>query len=157
MMNKYLVAALLTLGACKHATLAGSIVEDNKENREIYALLQAFQTHFEARDLKGILALVSQRYYEDMGTADLSDDYGYPQLSEHVLPKTLEMASELHLTYELHDIVIQDGCKEAFADIRYSSRARLDLPSGKKWDRHKDFNRIEFVKEDGVWKIVSGL
>jgi hypothetical protein len=61
----------------------------------------------------------------------------------------------MHVSFVVHDIVVTG--EHAHADIRYSSRARLDLPSGTLWDSHREFNRVVFARENDAWRIVSGL
>ena len=75
--------------------------------------------------------------------------------AKQLLPQSFEATKEMHVVLDLHAITVEDD--HAFADVRYASRARIELPSGSSWDAHREFNRIEFVREDGNWMIVSGL
>jgi hypothetical protein len=152
-------AALILVGlaSCAHSTFEGTTVEDTDDNREIVEVLQELRTAIEGRDSARMMKLISPDYFEDMGTADTSDDYGYHELQE-IAPKSMEVAKEIFLSLQLHAVHV-DGDK-AYADVRYSSRARLQMPTGKSlWDSHKEFNRIELKRtgESGKWLIVSGL
>jgi len=148
---------LLLLGsmACAHTYIAGTDVPDTDDNRAIMEVLLSYKKALEARDVNGILGLISKKYFEDNGTPDQSDDYGYEQLSTKILPEALAATKEMYADFQVH-VVEVDGDK-AHADIRYDSRARLDLPSGALWDSHREFNRVEFEREGGKWVIVSGL
>ncbi len=150
-------STLLLLGvfACAHATLPGTQVRATEDNKEIYDLLVRMNEALINRDVDTLLSMVSPHYFEDNGTAQTDDDYGYHELSTRMLPESMQRVEEMQLQMELHDIVVEGG--HAYADVRYQSRARLDLPSGPKWDSHKEFNRLEFERQDNRWLIVSGL
>ena len=98
---------------------------------------------------------MSPLYFEDNGTAQREDDYGYEELKSKILPDAMNVAQEVHVDFQVHDIVVQGD--RAHADVRYTSRARLELPSGSLWDSHKEFNRIELARQNDRWQIVSGL
>jgi len=146
---------VLLTGACAHQVIEGTQVRDTEENREILAVLIKLQEAMRARDADTILTMVSRAYFEDNGTPDPRDDYGYDELSSTILPQTLEVTKEMFVTFVVHEITVEDG--HASADVRYASRAKLELPSGTLWDTHKEFNRVELTHEDGAWRITSGL
>ncbi|MBI3179742.1 MAG: hypothetical protein HYZ27_08770 [Deltaproteobacteria bacterium] len=146
---------LATTLACAHSYIPGTRVRDTSENREVVDLLEKVRTAMEARNAEQILALVSSRYFEDNGTIDPEDDFGFEELRAKFLPESLAAAQEVHLSFEIHAVEIEGD--RAHADIRYNSRARFKLPAGSLWDSHREFNRVEFAREDGSWRIVSGL
>jgi len=150
------VASLLALTtACAHTNIEGTPVADTTENREVFDFLVQVREAMQNRDAPGLIALISPKYFEDMGTPNNKDDYGYQHLIDVVIPKSLEITEELYVSFEVHDIGI-DG-ESAWADIRYSSRAKLSLPSGELWDSHKEFNRIQLNRENGKWMVIAGL
>lgn len=146
--------AALAVG-CAHTLIDGTQIPDTGENRTVYDLVRKVETALEARDTGTLLGMVSPRYFEDMGTPSDDDDYGYHEFKAFILPQSMSLAQEVQVSFEVHDIVV-DG-KHAHADVRYNSRARLQLPAGTIWDSHRDFNRIVFALEEGDWHIVSGL
>ncbi len=143
------------LAACRHGLLPGTAVTDTPDNRAIYLLLGRVREALQERDAPTLLAMVSTHYFEDNGTIDPRDDYGYTELKERLLKDSMDTAKEVYVSFEVHEIGVQGD--HAFADIRYNSRTRLELPAGRLWDSHGDFDRIEFVREGTVWKISSGL
>ena len=143
------------MASCAHANIEGTPVVDTTENREVFDLLVEVRTAMQSRDSPALISLISLTYFEDMGTPTDQDDYGYQHLTEVVIPESLKVVKELHVTFEVHDIVIEG--EKAWADIRYNSRAKLTLPSGDIWDSHKEFNRIEFSRENGKWLVSAGL
>lgn len=148
-----LVLALAT--GCAHANLPGTQIRDTQITREIYQTLVEVKEALETRDADKLIAHVSRSYFEDNGTPDPKDDYGFLELRESLLADALGTAKDLSLSVQIYDIEV-DGDR-AWADLRYMSRARLEFPSGRLWDSHRDFDRIEFLREDGQWLIVRGL
>ena len=153
-----LLAVSIWFGAsCAHTRyIEGTSIRSTPQKLEIFNQIVKIRTFLENRDAKGLLGLVSTRYFEDNGTLDPHDDYGYVELEERLMQDGIAAVKELYLTFELHDLVIEDN-NHAYADVRYTSRTRLELPSGRLWDTHSDFDRLKFIREEGVWKIVSGL
>lgn len=149
-----LIVVAAMLGACAHGRIAGTEIPNTEANREIYSVVKQAVDAFGKRDSERLLSLVSPRYFEDNGTTSPDDDFGYEQLKQ-ILPQSLEAAKEVFIEVEIHEIAV-DGDR-AHADLRYRSRARLQLPSGTKWDSHRDFNRLELAREDGSWRITGGL
>lgn len=143
------------VSGCAPAVIEGTQVPDTPDNRTIVGILGEMRHAFQTRNTEALLRLVSPKYFEDMGTTDPSDDYGYEELSTSILPNSMELTKEFHVDFEVHDVVVQGD--QAWADLRYSSRARIDLPSGTLWDTHKEFNRVVFARESDGWRIIGGL
>ncbi|MBC7794405.1 MAG: hypothetical protein H7Z43_11935, partial [Clostridia bacterium] len=116
-----------TLAACAHKYLPGTRVNDTKESRVIFGIIEDVRTGMELRDASKILGHVSAQYFEDLGTPDQADDYGFAEL-KNKMTESFASTTEMHIVLELHAINI-DG-KHAIADVRYASRARIELPSG---------------------------
>ena len=159
-MNNWISTLLIALTCaavgCAHGTIEGTTVPDTEENRAVLEVLKTYRSAMQERDADKIIALVASDYFEDMGTIDQSDDYGYTHLTQELIPNSLKIAEEVYLTFEIHNIRI-DG-DSAWADVRYNSRSKLNLSSGALWETHKDFNRIELsMSENGRWVIKAGL
>ncbi|MCC6811714.1 MAG: hypothetical protein IT381_30060 [Deltaproteobacteria bacterium] len=141
--------------ACAPSMIPGTRVEDTKENRTVLSVLGAYKMAVENRDINAVLALCSERYYEDNANNDPSDDYGYKDLATKVLPDTFNRLKEVRLDLEIKGVKVEK--KKAYADIRFQFQAKMALPAGEKWHADTEINRIEFEDENGVWKIVRGL
>ena len=141
---------------CAHSKIPGTEVRDTQENREIVDLLETMRKAVEIRNLDGVRALISPDYFEDLGTADPRDDYGYVELTSEILPESFKRTLEMYVTFRVFDVVVEGD--KAHADIQYSSRARLSLPDGETWDSHQEFNRVELRRTPkDTWLIVAGL
>lgn len=152
-----LVCLLAPLIGCAKGQIEGTTIEDTNEHRTLFGIVMKYREAMEARDAGAILSLVSEEYYEDNGNADPKDDYGYSELRDKILPQTMDAAKEVHLSLEVQDIVVEDGDQRAHVDVRFSSRARIEMPSGSSWDTQRELNRIDFVREDEGWRIIRGL
>ena len=156
LISSLIIALAITAVGCAHGTIEGTNVPDTDENRAVLEVLTTYRSAMQERDADKIISLVATDYFEDMGTIDQSDDYGYQHLTENVIPNSLKVAQEVYLTFEIHSIEV-DG-DSAWADVRYNARAKLGLSSGDMWETHKDFNRIELsINDKGRWVIKAGL
>jgi hypothetical protein len=155
---KVLVAAVAlacALNACEPHYIDGSHVEDTPDNRSIWGVLALYKSAVEDKNMDALLSLVSKRYYEDNGNADPADDYGYNDLQAKVLPQTFNHLKDVRVELEVKDIKVQDD--KAHADVRFTYQAKMALPAGEKWSADAEINRIDLAREQGQWKIVSGL
>ena len=156
MFKRLLTVLLVAIVACAHSYIPGTKIRDTPDNHQIYEILTKIRDTFETRDAAGLLAMVSTTYFEDNGTPNPTDDYGYAELQERILKDCMDTAKEVYVSFEIHEIVIHGDY--AYADLRYTSRTRLEFPAGRLWDSHRDFNRIEFKREqNNTWRIISGL
>lgn len=148
-----LLAAVLA--SCAHATIPGTQAQDTPANREVYAVLQRARDCLQARDAECLLSVISTRYFEDNGTPDPHDDYGYLELKERYAAEAMQTAKDVQVGLQIYEIQVRG--ERAWADLRYTSRVRFELPSGRLWDSYRDFDRVELLREGGAWRIVRGL
>jgi len=145
------------MAACGGGTkyIAGSQVPDTKENKEVIAAIEAYRTALEKRDASKLLMLASDRYWEDGGTPQGEDDYGYSKLKD-ILAHRLEQTSEIR--YSLRYKRIRRKGQLAFVDVLVDASYTITDADGK--PARKDLrDRNQFVLEfDGnQWKFISGM
>ncbi|MCA9517208.1 MAG: hypothetical protein KC635_19845 [Myxococcales bacterium] len=158
LLTRALALALLTgaLGACATATIGTTDIPDTEENRAIYDRVMEYRRAMEARDSDAVEAMVSRRYLENGATTDRSDDdYGYDTVRDVLIPELRDNVLEVQLRILPHRIQV-DG-DEAYADYEYYYAFKYVEGGVEGWKPKNDFNRLEFHKEDGVWKITGGL
>jgi ketosteroid isomerase-like protein len=148
------LALIGVMFSCAHQKIQDTQIDDTPENREILDLIRSYHRAIESRDADAVLAMVSHRYYEDNGNTDQSDDYNFAQLSD-TLKQDFERTKAMQLELRVDDIVIEEDTAEAF--IFYTVRGHAEFPAGTKWKTNTDRARITFTREDGAWKIISGL
>lgn len=157
MFQRLLTMLLLTTfaGACAHSMLEGTNIRETPDTRAIYDVIVTVRRSLQTRDPNTLMSVVSTQYFEDCGTPDPTDDYGYTELKEKIMTDALEQAKEVFVAFQVFDIQVNGNL--ARADLRYNSRTRMEFPAGQLWDTHRDFDRIEFLREEGKWRITSGL
>jgi hypothetical protein len=147
---------LLLAGGCATAHIPGTEIADTPENREVWDRVMEYRVAIESRDAEKLLALTSRRYFENAATTDESrDDYGFTELHDLVLPTFRDHVAEVQLRLLMRRIDI-DGDR-AFADYEYYYNVRYVEGGASAWKPRNDFNRLEFTREDGVWRISGGL
>ena len=150
-----LLAGSLALG-CSGKRIPGLEFElaDTPDHRALVSIVEKFRTAFEAKDVPGIKALASKRFYEDSGNPETDDDYAYGGLEEH-FDKHFDRVKKVQLTITLKDVRVDKD--KAEVDYRYVTRYLMDLPAGEKWQVTDEINQIELIKEGENWKVISGF
>lgn len=153
-----LAAGLLLVGACATAKIKGTEHDDTPDNRAVLDLIEQYRTAYEARDASALLSLCSQRYMEDSGTTDAGDDYDYDGLKVKLESEDFTRVLKARLSISITAVSTEGD--RGFVDMRVDTRyqtASLEEEKEPEWHMHSDDNRIEFVREEGAWKIVSGM
>ncbi len=149
-------STLVILSHCGPHYLGDSKVEETDGNRPIYDLMVEYARGMEAREPEAILALVSLDYLENGSTTDeASDDYGYKELSEEVLPKLLNNVKAIQFKFRLTAIKIVG----ARAKVQYEYTTHFLFSEGGRegWHTRNDLNELELTETPDGWRIVSGL
>lgn len=158
-MARSLLSLLLVAGVlagCSPSTFPGTQIEDTEENREVWELLQRYRRNIEERDVADMRKMISRDYFENAATTDdTTDDYGYDKLMDDVLPILKDNIKRVKVELRVTDIKVGD--KRAFATFEYIARFLYTEGGKEGWIASNDFNRLELVREDGVWKIADGL
>jgi len=144
------------VSGCSPSQIPGTQVEDTAQNRSIYDVVEAYRKAMEGRDEEALRNMISRRYYENASTTDKSsDDYGYDVLHERVIPKLRDNIKKVQLRVLLKKVTV-DGDR-AFAEFEYFAKYLFSEGGREQWKALNDFNRLDFVREDGAWKIIAGL
>lgn len=156
-MNRVIPLAFLPLVlACGPKYLEGTQVPDTKENRVIADVIERYRLAVEHRDVAALKELVSRRYFSNAGTtSEPSDDYGYEQLERKVFPELRENIKSVQYSLQLRRVEITG--ERALAEFEFYYKF-FYVDAGKdRWVAKNNFNRVELAREDGVWRITSGL
>jgi hypothetical protein len=148
------VLASVALG-CAHKPIPNTRVEDTTENREVIDFVEKYRKAVESRDAVMLLRMTSKMYFDDMGTPQGEDDVDYDTLQTGLgrLQKELLDAryqiSYRGVTYTPNDRVL--------VDMLYTGWFKVETPEGPQWRRRLEPHRIVLAREDGNYKIVSGM
>jgi ketosteroid isomerase-like protein len=150
-------AVVLTLGlwACGPRLIPGTNIDDTEDNKAIMQVVADYKNAYERRDAAAVLKLVAPSFYETNGTADTSDDYDYKGLSQ-VLQKEFGQIQDNALNIDVRNISVKGD--EAEVNYYYSERFQLaDAGANGGFKGSSDVAQIKLHRENGTWKIVSGI
>jgi hypothetical protein len=150
-----LIGMLMLGGGCATiSTIPGTKVADTKINREILDVCERYRHAMEERDAATLLALAHPDYYEDSGTPNANDDYGYDGLKD-VLAR--RMAALKTVRYNIEYRKVEVSGKRALVDIRYDASFQLATEMGDRWERKMNDKRIELENDGKRWLIIAGM
>ena len=150
------LAALVILSSCGSRTIEDSQIPATKENKAVFDVLLKYKAALESRDPDAILALVSKNYLENGSTTDTdTDDYGYDQLKNEVLPKLLDNVKAIQFRYRVKNITIV-GERSRLA-YEYTTSFLYAEGGREGWHTKNDLDEMQLILENGAWKIISGL
>jgi hypothetical protein len=151
-----LVVAMAASAGCAHREyFPGTTIVRSDENRKIIQTVEEYRQRLLTRNTVGLLALASQRYFEDSGTPRSDDDYGYDGLKQ-VLEVRLQRVKSLRYEIEYRNIrVTGDQAEvEVFLDGSFELAA---AEAGDRYRRVNDYHRFLLEKESDEWKFLAGM
>ena len=148
------LAIVALLAACGTRRIPGTDIQDNADTRGIVAVIDQYRAASERRDAAAVLALVSKKYFDDAGTPDPSDDLDYDQLKRRIGDDFSKLTA-LRLDIAVRQIDVKDDRAQAL--VYYDEHYRIATRGGEVAKVASDPHRMQFVREDGTWKFVSGL
>jgi hypothetical protein len=154
-----LVLTLLGIG-CGHGNfLPGTTIPATDANREVISTIEEYRMRLTEKNVEGLLLLASQKYFEDSGTPQPNDDYGYAGLST-ILGSRLQRVQSIRYDIQYKKIKISsDGRAEVEAFL--SGAFELQGEAGERYRRVSDFHRFVLERSDGggssKWRFLSGM
>lgn len=160
-MPRLLVPALpllvsLLSGACSRDFIPNTDVEDNELNRKVVEFCEDYRHAVERRNVGMLLKLADQKYYEDGGTSDTSDDLDYAGLKEYLEGKFKDVKA---IRYEVRYREVTRGRnQEIYVAYTYSASYKVPSANGDVWRRRVADNRLE-LRPDGehTFRILAGM
>lgn len=153
-----ILAVFLTaaVAACSPHYIPNTDVEDTDKNRKIIDFCEQYRHAVELRNVQMLLKLADNRYYEDGGNADASDDLDYAGLQEYLEGRFKDTRA---IRYEIRYRRIGEGRKanSIFVDFTFSASYKIPTPDGELWHREVADNRLELIPSGESFKILSGM
>lgn len=156
-----LVLALMSASAgCGHGRyLPGTTILANDTNREIIDTVEDYRMKLTEKNVDGLLLLASDKYFEDGGTPQSNDDYGYSGLAT-ILTGRLQRVESIRYDIQYKSIKIgSDG--RAIVEAFLSGAFELQGEVGERYRRVNDFHRFVLERStnggSSKWKFVSGM
>ena len=148
----FLLASTVIVG-CGAENIPNTDVPDNSENREVLEFVEQYRHAVEHRRVGAILALVSPRFFDDNGTIQTEDDRDFDLLREQLA----RFEQVLDVRYEMRYRQVTFRSDRVLIDYTYTASFKVATPSGDRWETRLRDNRIELVREDGDFRIISGI
>lgn len=151
-----LAASLALAGGCAHREyFPGTTILRNEENRKIIQTVEEYRQRLMQRNVVGLLALASQKYFEDSGTPRSDDDYGYDGLQK-VLQEQLPRVKSLRYDIEYRNIRVSGNQ----AEVEVFLDGSFEIASNEAGDRYRrvnDYHRFLLEREGDEWKFTAGM
>ena len=160
-----LAAALATGCAARASNIPGTKINNDKVNRDVIEAVEQYRIAVEKADAEGLFLMASDRYFEDSGTPQGADDYGYDGLKD-VLVGRFMMARDIR--YAVKYVSVKRTCDPSEGDPEPGCRAHVEVmvdasftvvdARGK--DRRtdkRDQNELVLEWGNGKWRFVSGM
>ena len=149
------LCVVLALLGCAHKPIPNTRVEDTTENREVVDFVEQYRKAVESRDGATLLRLSSKNYFDDMGTPQGDDDMDYDSLRAGLARLQKEL---IDARYQIsYRGVTYTPSQRVLVDVLYTGWFKVETPDGPQWRRRLEPHRIVLAREDGNYKIVSGM
>jgi hypothetical protein len=149
------LALLVAMGGCvKEKYIPFTRVIDTPQNREVLKAVEAYRLAIERKDAAALLTMASPDYFEDSGTPQAEDDYGYEGLKQ-VLARRLMQVEQIRYSLQYMKIDVKD--KIAHVDVYIDASFQIHTAQGMKWDRKQEPHRMELVNDGKRWLFRRGM
>jgi hypothetical protein len=150
----------LTAVGCGHQPyLPGTTILATEANREILDTVEEYRMRLLEKNIEGLLLLASQKYFEDGGTPQPNDDYGYAGLA-NILTNRLGRVESIRYDIQYKSIRM-NGEGRAEVEAFLSGAFELQGETGERYRRVSDYHRfvLERANDGGTskWKFLSGM
>ena len=96
---------------------------------------------------------MSDRFFDDNGTINTDDDRDYDALREQLA----RFEQLLDVRYEMRYRRVTYRSDRILVDYTYTASFKVATPEGDRWETRLRDNRIELVREEGEFRIISGI
>jgi len=149
---------LFSLGGCAGSVIPNTTVDDTSENRRIVEYVEDYRRAVEARDVRTLLSMASDRYYDDAGTPVGSDDVDYDSLTEKLGVWAERL---LDCRYEIRYRAVEFGEDQRVrVTYRYTGSFRiLEADGEERWQRRVGDNELvlSYDADADEFHILSGM
>ncbi|MCU0691579.1 MAG: hypothetical protein MUF54_09270 [Polyangiaceae bacterium] len=147
----------LLLSACSKQYIPNTDVEDTEDNRRVIAFCEKYRKAVERRDVATIFPLIYDKYYEDGGNVDASDDLDFAGLRAY-LSDGFRRSKAIRYEIRYRRVVWNEEKGRVYVDYTYSASFKILGPEEKdEWRRTVADNRLELVPHGDEFLIAAGL
>jgi hypothetical protein len=150
-----LLLPLIGAGACAHADyFPGTTIARNEDTTKIIETVEQYRRRMLEHNVDGLMILASQHYFEDSGTPQSNDDYGYEGLKQ-VLTEKLKMVKSLRYQIEYRKITVNNDRAEV--EVYFDGAFELAADFGDRYRHVSDYHKFFLEHENDQWKFVGGM
>lgn len=173
----------LCVSACATGRIPNTDLADTADNRAVVNFCERYRRAVEAKDARTLLTLASPDYYEDAGTPQGEDDYGFDGL-QRLLTVWVDDVREVRYEMRYRRITVDpERPNRLLVDYTFSSSYTLRRPEAmlansehrsslaidpvrntatvrqddEVWYRRVADNRLELERHGEEYRIVSGM
>jgi hypothetical protein len=141
---------------CGHTRyLAGTNIPATEDNLAVVETIEQYRAFLVEKNIDGLLLLASRKYFEDGGTPQANDDYGYDGLRE-VLTSRLGRVQSLRYDIEYKKVTIRGD--QAEVDAFLNGAFELQSETGERYRRVNDHHRFVLERmSTGKWRFLNGM
>ena len=144
------------LAGCGHTRyLAGTTIPASEDNLAIIETIEQYRAFLIEKNLEGLLLLASKKYFEDGGTPQANDDYGYDGLRA-ILTGRLGRVQSLRYDIEYQRVTLRGD--QAEVDAFLNGAFELQSETGERYRRVNDRHRFVLERtSNNKWRFLSGM
>ena len=151
-----MLATLCTINlGCRPKYIKGTEVVYTAEKYSIAEVIEKYRLAVVERNTDALRSLASTSYYENASTTmDPSDDYDRSGF-EKVLSELKENVKAVKYEIDIKNILVEKNT--ARVDLEYRGQYLFVVAGQERWQTSADKNRLNLRKENGEWRILSGM
>ena len=169
LMMLMIVFSMFMTVACRPKMIKGTNIEETPDSKEILTVFGYYLKGFKEQNPEIFLEYVSKDYYDTNGTDEAEDDIDYDKLIEILNSDAYRSLEKVSITSIIKDLFFNEAEDKAeliyFYEVRFKMKSSIPSteenafiqPDGMTNQKVSENNKMKFIKEDGKWKIVSGL
>jgi hypothetical protein len=154
----FLLAAIVALGAgcsARAQFIPGTRVSRSDENQSIIDRIEDYRMAVERKDAGALLLMASKRYWENAGTPNPADDYGYQGLQE-ILGGRLQRVDSIRYSMKYMNVQRKGG--RAYVDVLVDASYSLRNAVGEEIRTDlRDQNQFVLEWDGKQWLFLSGM
>ena len=151
-----LILGVLIFSCSSQKFIKGTNIKDTEVNRKLFDIMQKYNKYIEEKDTDSLMKLVSKRYYDNSGTIENDDDFGYSQLRD-ILNKRFSQIKDIFQTISIRKIVHGKSDGKYYVIYDYNAKYLMNIDGKEQWHKKSDVNQMVFQKEGDEFKIIKGL
>lgn len=146
---------LAATAGCSTNYIPNTDVKDTDDNRSIIRFCETYRRAVEDKNVKLLLEMASDRYYEDGGDTKAENDIDYAGLKDYLMTTFQKTAA---IRYEVrYRKVSLSPRQDIYVDYTYSASYRIPKGTSDEWRHNVADNRIVLTRVGDSYKILSGM